>query len=47
MLAGAALSAQLEAVRAGFAEPRSTRKVVESEPRGGAAEAVPTVRQAS
>jgi YihY family inner membrane protein len=47
MLAGAALSAQLEAVRAGFAEPRSARKVVESEPRGGTPEAVPSVRQAS
>jgi uncharacterized BrkB/YihY/UPF0761 family membrane protein len=32
LLAGAALSAQLEAVRAGVTTPQSARKVVESEP---------------
>lgn len=32
LLMGAALAAQLEAVRAGAAEPRSARKVVESDP---------------
>lgn len=48
MLGGAALSAQLEAVRAGAAEPRSTRKLVESEPARGTAEAeLPAISQAS
>ena len=32
LLFGAALAAQLEAVRAGAAAPRSERKVIESEP---------------
>jgi YihY family inner membrane protein len=47
MLGGAALSAQLEAVRAGGAEPRSTEKVVESEPRREAGGDVPAARRAS
>jgi YihY family inner membrane protein len=47
MLGGTALSAQLEAVRAGVAEPRSTRKVTESEPRGEAGVDLPVARQAS
>jgi YihY family inner membrane protein len=36
LLTGAAVAAQLEAVRAGAAEPRSERKVAESEPQMGA-----------
>jgi len=45
-LYGAALSAQLEAVRAGDAEPLSARKSVESDPRTTTA-GVPTVARAS
>ncbi len=45
-LYGAALSAQLEAVRAGAAEPLSERKAVESDPRTTTA-SLPTVARAS
>ena len=41
LLVGGALSAQLEAGRAGAAEPQSTRKLVESDPHGGTADAEP------
>jgi YihY family inner membrane protein len=48
LLYGAALSAQLEAVRAGAAEPQSARKVVESDPRLGSADmGLPAAAQAS
>jgi YihY family inner membrane protein len=48
-LFGAALSAQLEAVRAGAAEPKSAEKVAESEPQTVAAgtATLPSVQQAS
>ena len=48
LLSGASLSAQLEAIRAGVPEPKSTRKIAESEPQAATAETqVPVVRQAS
>ncbi|HXJ62335.1 MAG TPA: YihY/virulence factor BrkB family protein [Actinomycetota bacterium] len=46
-LSGAALSAQLEAVRAGAADPLSARKADASEPRPAVSASMPAVQQAS